>query len=100
MAFLQLSDISAAFGDRDVLKKINFNISGRSRIALSGANGSGKSTLLKVAAGLTLPDSGTVSVEKGSRVSYLPQSGITYSGLPFIKKLRKHSLFLILFYQE
>ncbi len=89
MAFLQLSDISAAFGDRDVLKKINFNISGRSRIALSGANGSGKSTLLKVAAGLTLPDSGTVSVEKGSRVSYLPQSGITYSGLTLYKEAEK-----------
>ena len=80
MAFLHLAGVSTAFGDRDILKNINLNISDSSRIALSGANGSGKSTLLKIAAGIAKPDSGTVSQQRGSRVSYLPQSGLTYSG--------------------
>ena len=80
MAFLHLASISTAFGDRDILKNINLNISETSRIALSGANGSGKSTLLKTAAGIMKPDSGSVSMQRGSRISYLPQSGISYKG--------------------
>ena len=80
MAFLHLAGVSTAFGDRDILKNINLNISDTSRIALSGANGSGKSTLLKTAAGLMKPDSGSISLQRESRISYLPQSGITYSG--------------------
>ena len=80
MAFLHLAAVSTAFGDRDILKNINLNISDSSRIALSGANGSGKSTLLKTAAGIMKPDSGSVSQQRGSRISYLPQSGITYKG--------------------
>ena len=80
MAFLHLASISTAFGDRDILKNINLNISETSRIALSGANGSGKSTLLKTAAGIMTPDSGSVSMQRGSRISYLPQSGISYKG--------------------
>ena len=80
MAFLHLAAVSAAFGDRDILKNINLNISDSSRIALSGANGSGKSTLLKIAAGIMKPDSGSISLQKGSRISYLPQSGIIYKG--------------------
>ena len=80
MAFLHLAAVSTAFGDRDILKNVNLNISDSSRIALSGANGSGKSTLLKTAAGIMKPDSGSVSQQRGSRISYLPQSGITYKG--------------------
>ena len=80
MAFLHLAAVSTAFGDRDILKNINLNISESSRIALSGANGSGKSTLLKIAAGIIKPDSGSVSRQRGSRISYLPQSGIIYKG--------------------
>jgi len=89
MAFVNLSGVSVAFGNRDVLDKVNINISQDSRIALAGANGSGKSTLLKIAAGLSKPDSGTVSIQKGSRVSYLPQSGIVFSGVPLIAEAEK-----------
>lgn len=80
MAFIQLSGISLAFGDRDVLNDINFNLDTASRAALSGPNGSGKSTLMKVMAGLQNADSGDRVVQKGTRVSYLPQSGIVHDG--------------------
>ena len=80
MAFVQFSKVSLAFGDRDILKNISLNLAAGSRACLAGANGSGKSTLMKVIAGLMDADSGDRSVQKGSRVSYLPQSGIVHRG--------------------
>ena len=80
MPFVNIAGISVAFGNRDVLDKINLNISENSKIALAGANGSGKTTLLKVLSGIIKPDSGSVSMQKDIRISYLPQSGIVYSG--------------------
>lgn len=80
MAFVQLSDISLAFGDRDVLKNINLNLDSGSRAALSGPNGSGKSTLMKVLAGVQSPDSGDRIVGKETRIVYLPQSSVVHCG--------------------
>ncbi len=43
------------------------------RIGLVGRNGQGKSTLLRLLAGRLQPDSGSVQVERGCRIGYLPQ---------------------------
>ncbi|MDR0389425.1 MAG: ABC-F family ATP-binding cassette domain-containing protein [Spirochaetaceae bacterium] len=80
MAFVQFTQISLAFGDRDLLKNISLHLSAGTRAALAGANGSGKSTLMKILAGKINADSGERSVQKGSRISYLPQSGIVHQG--------------------
>ncbi|MDR2109955.1 MAG: ABC-F family ATP-binding cassette domain-containing protein [Spirochaetaceae bacterium] len=75
MATVQFTKVSLAFGDRDILKEANLYLSAGSRSCLAGANGSGKSTLMKVIAGKIAADSGDRAVQRGSRVSYLPQSG-------------------------
>lgn len=80
MAFVQFSQVSLAFGDRDILKNITVNLQTGSKVALTGANGVGKSTLIKVLAGIIPPDSGSRAVQKGCRISYLPQSGLTHQG--------------------
>jgi len=80
MAFVQFSRVCLAFGDRDILKDVSLNLASGSRAALAGANGAGKSTLMKVIAGKLQADSGDRSVQKGCRVSYLPQSGIVHHG--------------------
>ena len=80
MAFVQFSGISLAFGDRDILKDVNLTLFAGSRSCLTGANGSGKSTLMKIIAGRTASDSGERAVQKGTRISYLPQSGIVHRG--------------------
>lgn len=80
MAQIQATNITVAFGDRDVLDAVNMTLADGDRCALSGANGSGKSTLMRVLASLTPPDSGTVTLSRGAGVAYLPQSGITHDG--------------------
>jgi ATP-binding cassette subfamily F protein 3 len=80
MAFIQVSGISLAFGDRDILKDIHIHLAAGSKAALTGANGSGKSTLMKVIAGEIPADTGERGIRKTCRVSYLPQSGIIHRG--------------------
>ncbi|MDR0473418.1 MAG: ATP-binding cassette domain-containing protein, partial [Treponema sp.] len=80
MAFVQFSKISLAFGDRDILKDVSLHLASGARACLAGANGSGKTTLLKVLAGIIDADIGERAVQRGTRVSYLPQSGIVHRG--------------------
>lgn len=80
MAFVQFSQVSLAFGDRDILKNVSVNLQTGTKAALTGANGTGKSTLIKVMAGLIEPDSGKRAAQKDCRIAYLPQSGLTHHG--------------------
>ena len=89
MAFVQFSQVSLAFGDRDILKNVTINLQTGSKVALTGANGSGKSTLIKVLAGLTAPDSGERAVQKECRIAYLPQSGLTHHGCTLLEEADK-----------
>ncbi len=78
MSFVQLNEITVSFGDRDILKNLNLNLSSKSRVALSGGNGSGKTTFMKVIGGLIPADRGSISAGPDVRISYLPQSGLTF----------------------
>ena len=70
---LQLKDIALTFGGTPLLTGAELSVSTAERVSLVGRNGSGKSTLLKIAAGLLEPDRGSVFVQPGALVSYLPQ---------------------------
>ena len=70
---LQLKDIAPSFGGTPLLTGAELSVSTGERVSLVGRNGSGKSTLLKIAAGLVEPDRGSVFVQPGVSVSYLPQ---------------------------
>lgn len=81
MAHLQATGVSLAFGDRDVLSSVTLTLSSGDRCALTGANGSGKTSLMRIIAGLQHADSGSIAVTEDARIAYLPQSGISHSGL-------------------
>ncbi len=70
---LQLKDIALTFGGTPLLSSAEFSVGTGERVCLVGRNGSGKSTLLKIAAGLVEPDRGSVFVQPGALVRYLPQ---------------------------
>jgi ATPase subunit of ABC transporter with duplicated ATPase domains len=79
---LAVSGVSLGYGDRVVLRGVNFALHQGCRVALLGANGSGKSTLVKYLAGelATLGDTGEVSRRPGLRVAAFDQH--FYHSLP------------------
>ncbi len=89
MAFVQFTGVSLAFGARDILSDAALYLASGTKAALAGPNGAGKTTLLRIVAGLLPPDSGDRAVQKGTRVSYLAQSGETYSGCTVYQEAEK-----------
>jgi ABC transport system ATP-binding/permease protein len=70
---LQLKEIALTFGGTPLLSGAELSVSIGERVSLVGRNGSGKSTLLKIAAGTVEPDRGSVFVQPGVALRYLPQ---------------------------
>lgn len=68
------------FGTTPLFQDVNFVINPKDKIALVGKNGAGKSTMLKIIAGIQRPTSGTVSLQKGITVGYLPQVMVLSDG--------------------
>jgi len=72
--FLNCQSLSKSFSTRLLFRDLSFSIFSGDRIGLIGPNGSGKTTLLKMIAGLETPNSGTISIKRGLKIGYLPQS--------------------------
>lgn len=62
MSVIRFEGISHAFGEREVLRGIDLELTQR-RIGIIGSNGSGKSTLARMINGLIKPDAGRVTVD-------------------------------------
>lgn len=77
---IQLQSVGKRFGHKLLFDNIDWLITPRDRVGLVGGNGTGKSTLMKMIAGLETPDTGQITVIKGTRVGYLPQDGLAMTG--------------------
>jgi ribose transport system ATP-binding protein len=64
--FLNVSDLTKAFGPTVALRHVSFQIATGETVGLVGENGAGKSTLMKVLGGVIAPDSGTISINGNS----------------------------------
>ncbi|MGC2310358.1 MAG: ABC-F family ATP-binding cassette domain-containing protein [Candidatus Babeliaceae bacterium] len=78
---IQLRNVTLDLGNKRVFEDITCVIQQNDRVGLIGRNGAGKSTLLKVIAGLIKPTSGHISIEKDTRIAYLPQEEVLTSTL-------------------
>ncbi|MDP2416955.1 MAG: ATP-binding cassette domain-containing protein [Hydrogenophaga sp.] len=76
MALINLQNAQLAFGHVALLDHTDFALEAQERVGLIGRNGTGKSSMLKILAGLEKPDDGTVQVQTGLRVAYVPQEPI------------------------
>ena len=70
---LVLEDVLAGYGEKTVLRDINFSLQSEQRYGLLGINGAGKSTLIKTIAGELKPLQGTALFNKGLAIGYFAQ---------------------------
>lgn len=56
-----------------MFRHVDLAVEPHARICLVGQNGSGKSTLMRLIIGLIEPDEGTISIQPGCRITYMPQ---------------------------
>lgn len=67
------------FNSQCIFDHIDLSISKKQRIGLFGLNGAGKSTLLRAIAGIEDSYSGSITIERGFRIGYMPQEVILES---------------------
>jgi ABC-type branched-subunit amino acid transport system ATPase component len=92
-ALLTVSDLTAGYGDSDVLRGLSLRVETGELVAVIGPNGAGKSTLLKTLAGLVRPRGGRVLLDGedvtgasaarvvAGGVCYVPQEGNVFASL-------------------
>ncbi|MBU4524654.1 MAG: ABC-F family ATP-binding cassette domain-containing protein [Desulfomicrobium sp.] len=73
MSKITVQVVSKAYSGVDLFQGLCMEVHSGTRLALVGPNGCGKSTLLKIMAGETEPDSGKVTVPKGSQIGFVQQ---------------------------
>lgn len=77
---VDVQDVSVSYGDKQVLKSINWNIAPGERAGILGVNGAGKSTLLKIISGDLQPTEGRVKRGKTIKVVTLTQQAMEGDG--------------------
>ena len=63
MAFLEVKGLTKSFGQKKVLRGIDFSLEKNKTLAVVGASGGGKTTLLRCLTLLETPDGGIVSID-------------------------------------
>jgi len=76
LAILELKGIRKSFGPKTVIDGASWQMKMGEKVALVGMNGSGKSTLLRIISGVIPPDGGSVRVDSGVRIGYVPQEAV------------------------
>ena len=86
---IELENISLRYGPKVIFNEVGVVINARYRIGLVGSNGAGKTTLIKSLLGKTEVDSGRIEMAKFVSLGYLPQDGVSISGLPLRQEVEE-----------
>ena len=70
---ISCEEVSLEYPTRKVLEGLSLGVAEGDRTGIVGKNGDGKSTLLNIVSGLLEPDSGRVTMRRGTRVGVLGQ---------------------------
>ena len=69
----EVTSLSKVFGDKTVVKDLNFRLLRGDKLGLVGPNGAGKSTLIKLLLGKLEPDEGSVRLGTNLKIAYFDQ---------------------------
>ncbi len=75
---LNVSNLSVQFGKRILFDNVNTSFTKGNCYGIIGANGAGKSTFLKILSNTFEPNSGSVNLEQGKRMSVLEQNHFAF----------------------
>lgn len=79
---VKFEHVNLVYNDYHVLDNISFEIKNRAIITLIGPNGAGKTSLAKLIIGAIMPTSGSITIAKKLRLSYIPQKLSLDKNLP------------------
>ena len=80
---LDITDLSAGYGDNEILRGLSLHVDAGELVAVIGPNGAGKSTLLKTLAGLVRPRGGRIAL-RGADITGAATQTIVASGLCYV----------------
>ena len=73
MSLVRLHDVELRFENTPILREAFFRLEEKDRVGMIGRNGSGKTSILRLILEQLTPDSGTVTVDHGTRIGYFSQ---------------------------
>jgi len=73
MSLITVKDLGVAYGGNAVLRGVNMTLTAGEIVTIVGPNGSGKTSLLRAIIGAVSPVTGTVAVQQGIKIGYVPQ---------------------------
>jgi ABC-2 type transport system ATP-binding protein len=94
MAVVELEEVTKAYQDKIAVNRLNLKIEAGQMFGLLGPNGAGKTSSIRMMMGITLPDSGRISMfekpfsrESLDRVGYLPEERGLYKKMKVLDQL-------------
>jgi ABC-type multidrug transport system ATPase subunit len=80
--------VERRYGDKRVLRGLDFDLPRGGFLVVTGPNGAGKTTLLRLCAGLALPTAGTLEIEPDrSGIGFLGHEPLVYRELTALENL-------------
>ena len=82
---ITVSNVSLRYGKRVLFDEVNLKFTPGNCYGVIGANGAGKSTFLKILSGEIDPNTGSISLSPGERMSVLRQDHYAYDAYPVMQ---------------
>jgi ABC-type branched-subunit amino acid transport system ATPase component len=86
MIVLRAEDITAGYGEADILENVHVRVRKEEIVSVIGPNGAGKSTLLKTIFGILKPKRGNVTL-KGEDITGLKPDRVVRRGMSYVPQV-------------
>ena len=87
-AMIRARGLQKRYGEKRVLRGVEFDVARDGFLVVTGPNGSGKTTLLRLCAGLAAPSGGELDVDvHRGRIGYLGHEPLVYAELSALENL-------------
>ena len=85
---IRATGLAKDYGEKQVLRGLDFELERGGFLVVTGANGAGKTTLLRLCAGLAIPTGGTLEVEpERGAIGFLGHEPLVYRELTALENL-------------